>query len=91
MDFKDINQWFLAVAILSVAYILFKNLHAYTFQIKQDGCNMCKSKKYIRIRRDKILKLFPFNSKKYYCKECRKEYLIIQFFKKQVVISDGMT
>ena len=90
MDFKDINNWFLLIAVISLTYTFIKTWHSFSFTIKQYECNLCDSKKFVRVPRERLLKLFPFNSKKYYCRSCKKEYVIIRFFTKQLIISQSI-
>ena len=88
MNLQDINTWFLFIALVSLIYLCIKAWHVRFASFRQDECHLCDSKKFRRIRREKILRLLPFGSKKYYCKECRKEYLILTIFKKQFTITN---
>ena len=90
MNFKDVNHWLLLISIVLCVYFLVRAWHIKYAIVKQDECNLCSSKKFYRIKRDTIYKVFPFNSKKYHCKDCKKEYLVIRFFRRKLTISHNL-
>jgi len=89
MDLKDLNYWLLIVAIVSIIYLLIKAWHEYFSNIHQNECTLCDSKKFKRIHRSKFYRIIPFTSKKYFCKNCDRSYLIIQIFNKKYTIYNG--
>lgn len=88
MDLQDVNYWFLIAAIVSIIYLLIKAWHQHFFHIHQNECTLCDSKKFKRVHRKRFYKIIPFTSKKYFCKDCGKSYLIIQIFHKKYTISN---
>ncbi len=85
---SDINFWLLVIAVFFLIYLIVKGWHMRNSSIHQDRCDLCNSKKVVRVKRDKIFKLIPFTSKKYRCKSCNKNYLIIHLFSKRLIVSN---
>jgi len=76
----------LGTAVIMLIYIGVRLWHATRVNAILDSCEICDSKRKIRIKRGVFIRLLPFSTRKEFCKNCRNKYIILIIFKTKIVI-----
>ncbi len=76
----------IGTAVIMLIYIGVRLWHATRVNAKPDSCEICDSKRKIRIKRGVFIRILPFSTRKEFCKNCRNKYVILIIFKKKIVV-----
>ncbi len=67
-------------------YFFISLWHNIRVNAKPDSCEICDSKRKIRIRRGVFIRMLPFASRREFCRNCRSKYVILIVFKKKIIV-----